>query len=103
MCQITIFLTRVFIGRYTLHAELTYASQINPNFRQILGDKVNIFTCRQSKTKTKCCFLPVCFDLGLTSFLEICVRKKKLAQRIEQYARYKMRVLTKGRIDLASS
>ena len=76
MCQMTIFFTRVFTGRYTLHEKSTKASLKNPVISQILGNKINIFTGRQSKTKNKSCFLPVRFDLELTSFLEICVRKK---------------------------
>ena len=54
----------------------------NPIISQILGNKINIFTGRQSKTKNKSCFLPVRFDLELTSFLEICVRKEAFARRI---------------------
>ena len=40
-----------------------------------MGNKINIFTGRQSKIKNGSCFLPVHFDLELTLLLEICVCK----------------------------
>ena len=48
----------------------------NPIVSQILGNKIKIFTSHQSKAKNRSCFLPVRFDRELTSFLEICVRKR---------------------------
>ena len=69
ICQMTIFFTCVFIGRCTLPEKSTKSP---PNhitcISQILGNKINIFTGRQSKTKNRSCFLLVRFDLELTSF-----------------------------------
>ena len=104
----TTFFTLVFtvLKIFTLQEKSTYASQKNPIVAQYWGNKINILTSHQSKTKNKSCFLPVCFDLWFTSFLDICVCKEALAQHIEQHARYKMPILPrkgKGCIKLASS
>ena len=56
--------------------KISFSVSKNPINSQILGNKINIFTGRQSKTKNRSCFLPARFDLELTSFLEICVHKK---------------------------
>ena len=78
MCEITIFFTRVYIYRKVYFArKFNLRISKNPIVAQYWGNKINIFTSHQSKTKNKSCFLPVCFDLWLTSFLDICVCKKR--------------------------
>ena len=48
----------------------------NPIISQILGNKSIFSPAMSQKPKTRSCFLPVRFDLELTSFLEICVCQK---------------------------
>ena len=66
----------VYLQEGILSRKINLSISKNHVISQILGNKINIFTGRQSKTKNKTCFLPVRFDLELTSFLEICVGKK---------------------------
>ena len=84
------FFTRVFIGRCTLPEKSTKSSPKNPIISQTSGNKINIFTGRQSKIKNRSCFLLVRFDLELTSFLEIWVHKKLWRSVLSN-----MRVLTR--------
>ena len=90
--QMTIFFTRVFTRRYTLFQKSTYASQ------KILQNQY--FHKPSVKNQNKSCFLPLYFDLGLTSFLDICVRKKLWRTVLSNMRDIKWRKGGWGRIDL---
>ena len=70
--------TLVFTGTYILSTKNQLGhlkkSYYQPNF---VSTAKSIFSpAVKSKTKNKSSSLPVCFDLGLTSFLVICIRRK---------------------------
>ena len=81
-----IFFTRIFSGRYTLHKNSTQASQKNPIISPKLGNKIIIFTTRQSKPKNKTSF----FSCLLWPWIEVILGNLR-----PQQAWYKMCVLTR--------
>ena len=102
MCLMTIFFTRIFTGRYTLHEKSTYAFQKIPLLTQYWVTKSMFSPAVSEKLKTKVVF----FLSALTLDWRHSWISEVLAQRIKPHARYKMRVLTwkwKPRTGAASS
>ena len=84
----TIFFTHVFTERFNLHEK--QLMHLKKSLSKYWVTK-SIFSPAVSQIcSPKTCFLPVHFDLELTSFLEIC-----FAQCIKQHLRYEMHVLMK--------